>query len=108
MRQAKGLCVLVLTVAAVIGYFGTAPAHAADPSDMPAGASGGPPPTPAPNTPTQGQMSPERMHKMREACGPDVKKFCHDVKPGGGRIIQCLEQHKADVSQTCNQLLSKK
>jgi hypothetical protein len=38
----------------------------------------------------------------------DINKFCHDVKPGEGRIIQCLEQHQAEVSQECNQLLTKK
>jgi hypothetical protein len=60
----------------------------------------------------QGQMTPEHreqaMHKMKQACGVDINKFCHDVKPGEGRIIQCLEQHQAEVSQECNQLLTKK
>jgi hypothetical protein len=48
------------------------------------------------------------MHRMREACGEDIKKLCQNVKPGEGRIVQCLEQHQSEVSQTCNELLTKK
>src|SRR6266849_2014838 len=34
-------------------------------------------------------------------CAADVKKFCKDVQPGGGRIIQCMKQHDAELSQAC-------
>jgi hypothetical protein len=35
------------------------------------------------------------------ACKDDVKKLCPDVKPGGGAIKDCLNQHAGEVSQTC-------
>jgi hypothetical protein len=35
------------------------------------------------------------------ACKADVGKFCSGVKPGGGRIIQCLMSHENDVSAEC-------
>ena len=34
-------------------------------------------------------------------CAADVKKFCKDVQPGGGRIVQCMKQHESDLSQAC-------
>jgi hypothetical protein len=34
-------------------------------------------------------------------CSADLEKFCKDVKPGGGRIIACLKQHEAEVSEAC-------
>lgn len=38
---------------------------------------------------------------MRQACQEDVKKFCADIKPGEGRIHQCLSQHEAKLSAAC-------
>jgi hypothetical protein len=35
------------------------------------------------------------------ACRPDAQKLCKDVKPGGGRIAQCLKEHKAELSPEC-------
>ena len=37
----------------------------------------------------------------REACAADVKKFCADVKPGGGRIRACLSQNANQLSDSC-------
>ena len=34
-------------------------------------------------------------------CRADVEKLCPGVKPGGGRIIQCLKAHKDEVSDAC-------
>ena len=40
-------------------------------------------------------------------CDADVAKFCKDVQPGGGGIIQCLKDHENDVSSGCKEVLSK-
>ena len=37
------------------------------------------------------------------ACQGDVQKLCSGVQPGGGRIINCLVQHKDSVSDACKQ-----
>jgi hypothetical protein len=37
----------------------------------------------------------------RGACHDDVLKFCKDVKPGAGRVQQCLTQHEAELSAAC-------
>lgn len=36
-----------------------------------------------------------------EACRPDAEKFCSDIKPGHGRIMACLHQHEAELSDAC-------
>ena len=42
-----------------------------------------------------------KFQAAREACQPDVAKFCSDVQPGGRRIVACLKQHAAELSDTC-------
>jgi hypothetical protein len=36
-----------------------------------------------------------------QACKADAEKLCPGVKPGEGRIAQCLKEHKKDVSPEC-------
>jgi hypothetical protein len=40
------------------------------------------------------------------ACKEDAKRLCADVKPGGGRIRQCLKEHEADLSSACKENIS--
>jgi hypothetical protein len=42
---------------------------------------------------------------LRQACGADIKQFCGDVKPGGGRIAACAKEHVAEFSDPCKKLL---
>lgn len=37
------------------------------------------------------------------ACAADVQKFCQDVSPGRGHIMQCLQQHRTELSATCQE-----
>jgi hypothetical protein len=41
------------------------------------------------------------------ACRADAQKLCADVRPGGGRIIDCLQQQQAQVSAGCAAALPK-
>ncbi|WP_455210236.1 cysteine rich repeat-containing protein [Kaarinaea lacus] len=34
-------------------------------------------------------------------CFADREKFCNDVKPGAGRIFECLEEHEDELSTAC-------
>jgi chromosome segregation ATPase len=36
-----------------------------------------------------------------QACRADAQKLCKDVKPGRGRIVECLKQHDQDISPAC-------
>lgn len=37
----------------------------------------------------------------QSACRADYAKFCDGIKPGGGRIAQCLKAHANDLSAEC-------
>lgn len=56
----------------------------------------------------------ERFVKWKEdrarfvaACEADTKRFCSTVTPGGGQILQCLQEHAQDLSDQCYQTLPK-
>ena len=38
-------------------------------------------------------------------CRADLTKFCSDIKPGEGRLLQCLEKNDAKVTKRCKQAL---
>ena len=38
-------------------------------------------------------------------CRDDLTKFCSDIKPGEGRLLQCVDKNDAKVSKRCNQAL---
>lgn len=39
-------------------------------------------------------------------CAGDIERFCQGVQPGGGRIAQCLKQHKEQISPSCKLLIA--
>jgi hypothetical protein len=45
--------------------------------------------------------------EQRAACQGDYSKYCKGVKPGGGRIIACLNKQGDKVSQACRDVLAK-
>lgn len=56
----------------------------------------------------------ERFVKWKEdrsrtlaACREDVRRLCATMKPGDGRVMQCLQDHAQDVSDRCYQTLPK-
>jgi hypothetical protein len=40
---------------------------------------------------------------VAKECHDDLKNNCSKVKPGEGRLLDCLEKNKAKVSQRCKQ-----
>lgn len=40
-------------------------------------------------------------HELKAACKSDHEKFCKDVSRGGGRVLKCLKQHEAELSEDC-------
>ena len=35
------------------------------------------------------------------ACEEDADKYCLDVQPGEGRLVSCIKEHEAEVSEAC-------
>lgn len=52
-----------------------------------------------PPAPASAQTMPPDV--LRQACGGDVRKLCAGVKPGEGRLVQCLAAQPDKVSATC-------
>lgn len=50
--------------------------------------------------------SKETLLKLRKFCEADAKRLCPDVKPGGGRILHCLEARTPDLSAACREAIA--
>jgi hypothetical protein len=38
-------------------------------------------------------------------CREELTKYCADIKPGQGRLLQCIEKNDAKVSKRCKQAM---
>ncbi len=38
---------------------------------------------------------------LRGACGEDMKTLCGSVQPGGGRLRNCVREHRTQLSNAC-------
>jgi len=39
-------------------------------------------------------------------CAEEIAKHCKEVKPGGGRILGCLDEHQKELSDSCRKKLA--
>ena len=69
------------------------------------GAVGGGQAPPAASAPATPQPHPAEHgppgEMFREECGPDVRRLCRGVMPGGGRMIGCLVENREALSPAC-------
>ena len=45
----------------------------------------------------------KRLEDAKQACAPDIGKFCADVVPGGGRLSKCLTPHFEELTPACKE-----
>jgi Cysteine rich repeat len=38
---------------------------------------------------------------VMQACGADLRKHCTGVRPGGGRVLACLQDKQAELAPAC-------
>jgi Cysteine rich repeat len=56
----------------------------------------------------QTQVPPEMRKQamsLAQTCKADYEKLCHDVQPGGGRILRCLSDSNEKLSSACRAAL---
>src|SRR5262249_3484943 len=39
--------------------------------------------------------------QLAATCVWDIERFCGDTRPGGGKIAECLKEHRDDLSPNC-------
>jgi hypothetical protein len=49
----------------------------------------------------------QERRRLATSCQADVKRWCASVKPGGGQVLQCLQDHAQDLSDRCYETLPK-
>lgn len=53
------------------------------------------------------EMGDDLMGGQHGACKADMEKFCKDVKPGEGRVMECMKSHKSELSKGCTEMHEK-
>lgn len=53
------------------------------------------------------EESKQKIMEAQQACSGDLEKFCKDVQPGQGRILNCLREHVQELSPACSQIIGK-
>ena len=51
--------------------------------------------------------TPVAMARSVGACAADIKAKCAEIKPGGGRIEDCVKAHAAEFSSACKARLAR-
>lgn len=52
------------------------------------------------------QPAKKSAKKADNVCAADAKKFCSEVRPGGGRVYKCLTDHNSDLAPACRDRLA--
>jgi hypothetical protein len=48
----------------------------------------------------------DRRQEMRAACSSDVEKHCPGMKPGDGKLMKCMKEKEAQLSEGCKSAMS--
>lgn len=48
----------------------------------------------------------EKSRDLRKACSAEYAKFCKQKKGGAGRLVNCLKQNEAQLSEGCKTALA--
>jgi hypothetical protein len=51
-------------------------------------------------------LAAEAPPRKDRVCGDDARKFCSTVKPGGGRLYECLTGHNAELAPACRDAIA--
>jgi hypothetical protein len=48
------------------------------------------------------QMSMSDKMALRDNCKQDIQTLCPNAKPGGGEVLACVQEKKAQLSEQCS------
>jgi len=54
-----------------------------------------------------GPTTPAQAQEQFVYCKADAKRLCHGVRPGGGRILQCLKAQENELTVGCGKELQR-
>jgi len=54
---------------------------------------------------TQLQRAITALAYTANECRDDLKNYCSDINPGGGRLLQCIDNNKDKISSRCKQAM---
>jgi hypothetical protein len=49
------------------------------------------------------ELSLKRIEEAKKLCEPDIQKFCADVTPGQGRVLNCMKSKLELLSPACRE-----
>lgn len=56
---------------------------------------------------TTGQGMSQGTAEERAACGPSVRRFCRGAGNDSVRVLSCLQEHRAQISRACRNVLER-
>lgn len=61
---------------------------------------------PAEQTPEEAAGGRMNLMRIKKACEEDIKRLCADIRPGGGRLLQCLRGKPDQLSPACREVMA--
>jgi hypothetical protein len=60
----------------------------------------------AEQTPEEAAGGRLNLIRIKKACEEDIKRLCADIRPGGGRLLQCLRGKPDNLSPACREVMA--
>lgn len=61
---------------------------------------------PAEQTPEEAAGGRMKLMQIKKACEEDIKRLCADIRPGGGRLLQCLRGKPDQLTPACREVMA--
>ncbi|SKA37318.1 cysteine rich repeat-containing protein [Consotaella salsifontis] len=62
--------------------------------------------TPPPQSRPMPNITRAEARAVKQACEADFRRYCPNVQPGGGRILECLQANAARLTPACHSALT--
>ncbi len=43
---------------------------------------------------------------VAQSCGTELQTHCSDIEVGGGQVLSCLQDHQAELGDTCKSAIA--